>query len=319
MTTLDGPDISHYQWDAGPVSLATTRQSCDWFATKLTQSTGYLDPTAARARTQANALEFRCVGLYHWLSSTTDPVLQAAWFLKNVGTLRTGEFAMLDDEEGGVTVAKSLAWLEAVEAVTKRPSAVYTGAYVAGGTIWTDPRIREGKYGRRPMILAAYTTEAKARALPGVAAHPWSSWQYSSNGPCPGVTGRCDLNRVDDWAVYDLACGRSAPAHPNVLPPTPTEAHDMPCIILGRGAVALLDAGYATGLSDATFNKNTSLPVLSLTDDEWDRVLATSDDKKKADAALGTGIEVNVPPIVVPPITVPTPHYNIMLSGTASV
>jgi hypothetical protein len=88
-----------------------------------------------------------------------------------------------------------------------RPCTVYSGAFVAGGTIWTDPRIREGEYGRRPTALAAYTTEAKARALPGVAQHPWSSWQFSSNGPVPGVTGRCDMNRCDDTAIFDLAAG----------------------------------------------------------------------------------------------------------------
>lgn len=242
---LDGPDISHYQYDAGPVSLAATKAApTSWFGYKLTQSTGYLDPTADRSRTQAFALDYRCSCAYHWLSSTTDPEKQAAWYLSKLGVLRESEAAMLDDEEAGVTVDKTLGWLEAVERVTKRPCAVYTGAYVAGGTIWQSTRIRESKYGPRPMILAAYTSEAKAKALPGVAAYPWSSWQYSSSGPVPGITGRCDMNRVDDWAVYDRAAARTAapaPAH------DPVE-DDMPAIMTNAEDYTLDGTSYGPGI-----------------------------------------------------------------------
>lgn len=237
---LDGPDVSHHQYDAGPLEwLNVAAAPCWWGMTKLTQSTGYLDPTSQRSRLSMNATGFTHRGLYHWLSSTTDPQKQAAWFLANLGELGGGEFGALDDEEAGVTVDWSLGWLEAVEKVTRRPQGVYTGAYVAGGTIWTDERIREGLYGPRPMMLAAYTTEAKARALPGVAAHPWSSWQFSSNGPVPGVTGRCDMNRLDDRAVFDHAAGLDiAPpvatipppvvVPPATIDPPTTEEPDMP-------------------------------------------------------------------------------------------
>jgi GH25 family lysozyme M1 (1,4-beta-N-acetylmuramidase) len=205
---LDGPDVAHYQVDGHPIDWAAVKAArCDWAACKLTQSIGYLDPTAAGSRQAMAAQRFRHRGLYHWLSSTTDPEHQAAWFLSRLGVLEVGEFVMLDDEEAGVDVDRTLAWLGPVEHALHRPCTVYSGAFVAGGTIWTDPRIREGEYGRRPTALAAYTTEAKARALPGVAQHPWSSWQFSSNGPVPGVTGRCDMNRCDDTAIFDLAAG----------------------------------------------------------------------------------------------------------------
>jgi hypothetical protein len=133
---------------------------------------------------------------------------------------------MLDAEEAGITAADCLVWCETVEAVTRRPAAVYTGAYVTGGTIWQDSGLRRSRYGRRPFILAAYTTEAKARALPGVAAYRWSSWQYSSSGPVPGITGRCDMNRVDDWAAYDLASGVSMPVPIPVVTPAPEPMED---------------------------------------------------------------------------------------------
>jgi hypothetical protein len=57
-TRLDGADISHHQYDAGPVSLIRTRHDppTTWFATKVTQSTSYLDPTASASRTAATDL-----------------------------------------------------------------------------------------------------------------------------------------------------------------------------------------------------------------------------------------------------------------------
>lgn len=235
---LDGADTSHWQYDAGPLDWAAVAAiPTSWCSFKATQSISAVDPTFTRARAETKAqpaLIYR--GPYHWLSSTTDPEQQAAHYLATIGGLDEGEFAPLDAEEAGVDVDKALGWLLYVEARTRRPSPVYTGAFVAGGRIWTDPRIRESKYGPRPMELAAYTIEAKARALPGVAANPWSSWQYSSNGPVAGVTGRCDMNRVDNFAAFDLAAGRNAaPATPptpvippeSTPPPTDQEVDDM--------------------------------------------------------------------------------------------
>lgn len=211
MIRLDGADLSHHQDDAGPIDWPALRAATWWIATKATQSTQYVDPTFNAHWAQMAAQGFTHRGLYHWLSHTTDPAAQAAHFLTCVGTLHVGEFCMLDAEEAGITAAQVLAWLRAVEAVTHRPCAVYTGAYVAGGTIWQTAEIRNSVYGPRPMHLAAYTTEAKAKALPGVAANPWSAWQWSSNGPVPGVVGRCDMNRVDIVAHFDLAAGISNP------------------------------------------------------------------------------------------------------------
>jgi GH25 family lysozyme M1 (1,4-beta-N-acetylmuramidase) len=221
---LDGIDVSHHNYDAGALNWQQVASiPTVWGATKATQSTGYVDPTFGRSRQSMLAIGLRHRGLYGWLSSTTDPEQQAAWYIAKIGQLLTGEFAMSDAEEAGITVDRLLAWLEAVEAHTHRPCAVYSGAYVAGGTIWTDPRVRMSKYGPRAMILAAYTTEAKALALPGVKTHPWHSWQFSSNGPVAGVTGRCDMNRVDDFAIYDLASGLTASTPTTVTePPAPT-------------------------------------------------------------------------------------------------
>lgn len=218
---LDGHDGSHWQVDAGPVDWNVLVDAVWWFAWKATQSTRYVDPTFAAARRQADRRAgFRHRLPYHWLSSTTDPEQQADHHLRTVG--EPGPWgSMLDAEENGITVDSCLGWLEYFEARRRRPAAVYSGLYVAGGTIWRSERIREGRFGPRPMILAAYVSRenllARMRSL-GVAHLPMHAWQYSSAGPVPGITGRADMNAVFDRAVFDRICGIEA-ARPEPVPP----------------------------------------------------------------------------------------------------
>ena len=215
MPRLDGPDCAHYQIDAGPIDWATLDAACWWIAWKATQSTQYVDPTFAGASSEARQRGFEQRGWYHWLSSTKDVAAQAQHYLDTIGPLLAGEFAMLDAEEAGITEGKCLAWCEAVEAVTHRPVVIYSGLYVAGGTIWKSPALRTSKYGPRPFIVAAYVSEANliARmiatgALPNF---PRQAWQWSSNGPVPGIVGRCDQDQIDDRPAFDVACGIVAP------------------------------------------------------------------------------------------------------------
>lgn len=222
---FDGADISHHQDDAGPIDWSQLRSSSWWCATKATQSTGYVDPTFTAHRVQMAAQGFTHRLFYHWLSSTTDPVAQALHFLETVGDWHDGEGAFLDAEEAGIAVAGCLAWHEVVQRERRRKNGTYTGAYVAGGTIWQSTRLRECG----PMHLAAYTTEAKALALPGMKSYPWDAWQYSSNGPVPGITGRCDMNRIDNRAAFDLACGVNASPQPQ---PTPPQGGDEMALLL---------------------------------------------------------------------------------------
>lgn len=222
MTRFDGADLSHYQDDAGPIDWPTLRANSWWCATKATQGARSTDPTFTEHRRQMGLQRFTHQLFYHWLSPNVDPHTQADHYLDTVLPLTPPEGAMLDAEEAGITVDQVLAWCETVEAITMRPAAVYTGAYTAGGTIWQSTKVRHSAYGPRPMHLAAYTTEAEALKLPGVKAYPWSAWQYSSNGPVPGVVGRCDMNRIDNIAHYDTACGVFTP-----VPPPPLEDDDV--------------------------------------------------------------------------------------------
>jgi hypothetical protein len=238
MPSLDGLDGSHYQFDHGDPDLTVTLAAgLWWIAWKVSQSIAYIDPTFATIRKQWAGFRFR--GCYHWLSSTTDVAAQAAHFLHTIGTLRVGEFVMLDAEEKGITAAMCLRWCELIEAVTHRPVVIYTGLYVAGGTIWKSDALRMSQYGPRPFIVAAYVSEANLTArmvqIGALPKYPRQAWQFSSDGPVPGIVGRCDMDQVDDVPAFLLACAISDIPHPPM--PEPTTGDDM------ANYIANFDAG----------------------------------------------------------------------------
>lgn len=221
---LDCIDGSHYQPDAGPYNLATVRSASlgDTLMWKATQSTAYVDPTFRKIRAEALAVGFKMRLWYHWLSSTTNPLNQAAHYIRTIGELPPGEGVMLDAEENGITEMSCLQWCQAVEEHTKRPCSIYTGLYVAGGKLWQSQALRNSKYGPRPMHLAAYISRASLLARMtslGVLHLPMHAWQWSSNGPVPGITGRCDMNTIVDMDIFRRACSLAGPVP---IPPTPT-------------------------------------------------------------------------------------------------
>lgn len=208
----DGLDVSHYQ--GAPAWQLIAEAGYTWAATKATQGTGYVDPTLARNRAGMREARFRHRGLYHWLSPVglllrgsvsarlSSARKQAEHFLATVGTLQLGEFAMLDAEEEGITVDMVVEWCRVVEAATGRPVAVYTGVYVAKGTIWRSTAVFNGA---RARVLAAYTTEDRARRLS--APHAWDAWQWTGSGTIAGITTLVDIDQVDHHVIFDRACG----------------------------------------------------------------------------------------------------------------
>lgn len=233
--TFHGADISHYQNDAGPLNWTALRDAGPWFACKATEGVSGVDPYFKFNRQQSRALKFTHRIWYHWLRPDSSPTLQARHFMDVVGELQPGEGIMLDVEQPGVTAAMVLEWCAEVWrlwAVFRRPVIIYTGAYVAGGTIWQSTKIRTSPFGRQPMHVAAYTSEARMRTLPGMTAYPPDGWQNSSNGPVPGVVRdksvRCDMNHIFDWTAYNTACGVTNVPIPIPIPiPDPITGDDM--------------------------------------------------------------------------------------------
>ena len=206
----DGIDVSRYQKVVDWSAVAAT--GCTWAATKATQGTGWVDPTFGRNRAGMAVAGFRHRGLYHWLSPVglalrasksarlASARKQADHYLTTIGRLKPGEFVLLDAEEEGITADMVVEWCRVVEAAQARDAAVYSGVYVAGGTIWRSAAVFNGK---RPRVLAAYTTEARARKLSG----GWHAWQWTGSGTIAGVTTLVDIDQVDDHAIFDRICG----------------------------------------------------------------------------------------------------------------
>lgn len=233
---FEGHDGSHYQWDQGAraganppvdlVALASVSRIIWW---KATQSISYVDPSFARIWRQARAL-FSYRNAYHWLSATTDPEQQAAHLCKvldSVGGPQEGDSIMIDGEESGVNVERTVAFAEWCERYYDRPIiSDYGGLFVDGGRIWNSELVREGNYGHRPMHLAAYVTQARLDELMRSRnAKPLDAWQYWSGGPVPGVVGRADMNTHVRFAAYDVICLRKTPPVVVVVPdPQPPPA-----------------------------------------------------------------------------------------------
>lgn len=297
-------DGSHYQYDQGPYDWRRIRGSSADPANaiaiyKCSQSLTFVDPYFSRFRDDAHAAGFEKILFYHWLSSTTDPVGQAHHCMDAItkdNPLVEGEGFMLDDEEGGVTIAKTLAWKNEMLKIGGRDAlGVYTGAYVAG--IWQSQLVYDAD---TLGILAAYTSEAKMLGLPGVHDHLPDVWQYSSSGKLPdgsqlpGVTGRADMNMHYQENTVNRKllkiCGLTAPQpRPN---PTP-KGSDMAFIIHTTEiegvphAWATIDGGIAIGVDDDPTGEG--FPIRNVSKAKWDEYVEVSDNLKAAAKVLAGG------------------------------
>lgn len=211
MTRFDGADISHYQNEAGPIDWPLLRAASlgSYFACKCTQRNNYLDPFFNSNRLNAHTIGFNYILFYHWQSPAGQASIkdQAGFFLSKVGPIQLNEGWMIDAEENGITESDTYELKTRIEDKLQRPGVIYTGYSVAGGSIWNSSRLYQDGTARH---LAAYTSEAKVKALPGVDPPPWDLWQFSSNGPVPGIVGRCDMNRLDNPVALDKICGISS-------------------------------------------------------------------------------------------------------------
>jgi len=227
----DGIDVSSYQgvidWNAVKAS------GKQWLAARATVG-GRTDTFLGANRAGMQGVRTRL--FYDFLYPGHD----ASAFIRSLGVLQPGEGAMLDAEASGISVGDCLRWLGQVEAWSGRPAAVYTGAYVAGGTIWRSGAIFNGQ---RPRILAAYTDQPNAARI--AAPYGWDAWQYTSTQACPGVRTLVDHDQVDQWARFDAVCQPSAP--PPNFPPYDPWHHKFGLWPVAPKEQLTLGTGYAPG------------------------------------------------------------------------
>jgi hypothetical protein len=242
---FQGADISRYQNEKGPIDWALLKQASagNWFACKATQRARYKDPYLDYNRESAHTIGFRYIMMYHWQSPTSEASIQdqAYHYLRTVGTLQLNEGVMLDSEQIGITEAETYELKDRILQKTQRPLAVYCGAYVAGGSIWRSNRIFDGVTARH---LAAYTSEGKMKSLPGVDPPMPDAWQYSSNGPVPGIVGRCDMNYFYNLSQFDLICGLVKKPMPQPVEDEMNKPYLVKAIVNSDGTVWELANGF---------------------------------------------------------------------------
>jgi len=195
----DGIDVSKWQ---GTIDWTAVRNGTGiwWSACRVwDRDLNQMDATFPANRAGQAFCKYRL--LYDWLLPGQGKQ-GAQKFLSVVGSLAPNEGAMLDAEQDGITVQDCLDWLGLVEANLGRPACVYTGGYVAGGSIWKSTAIYNGQ---RARVFAAYSSEADARKhAQGIA---WDCWQWSSTGHIPGINANCDQDQVDNPPMFDKCCG----------------------------------------------------------------------------------------------------------------
>jgi hypothetical protein len=124
------------------------------------------------------------------------------------GPIQVGEGAMLD-VEADCTEPQAFEALLRIEAVTRRPTAVYMNQHVDTWSVWRSERIRTSGFGPRPIIFPNYSghlSEAAAFAQP----YGWDVLQWAKQD-VPGI-GTVDIDMVEAFGVkFQAVCGLSRP------------------------------------------------------------------------------------------------------------
>jgi GH25 family lysozyme M1 (1,4-beta-N-acetylmuramidase) len=99
-------------------------------------------------RAAAHEAGIKVLGIYQYLVQTEDALAQAEAFVREVGALQHGEFAVLDLEEGaGDQCERAKTWFEYVDAHLSYPG--YAGAWLYSDKAFLDAH------------LSAFVTESK--------------------------------------------------------------------------------------------------------------------------------------------------------------
>lgn len=200
-------DISHYQ---PTVDLdAYRRAGYDRIVMKATQGRTGVDPTFAARWRRAGELGL-ARGAYHFAESNDDGAADFDHFLSTVnaaGGFGPRDVPILDSED---TAAVARADEHAREFTTRAVARGFPVGLLYTGRWYADPanlRPDDLAPGWRQLWISDYGTATDdAIALPA----GWSrdqivARQYTSTATIPGVTGRCDANRVlKEWITVAL-------------------------------------------------------------------------------------------------------------------
>lgn len=169
-----GVDLSHWN------KVDWSKLKTDFVIYKCSQGTSYIDPTYKTAKANwPNLIS------YHFATGG-DPIKEADWYLKNSNE----EICVLDWE---IDHADPVKWCTSFINRLKEK----------GKFVWfytNDARATKYKWPKDWIFWIARYGINNGTPIKKPDFKGWSVWQYTSNGTCPGIIGRVDLNVAEEWA-----------------------------------------------------------------------------------------------------------------------
>lgn len=226
---LSGPDVSHWQHAAGPVTWSQVKgPAAQSFAiSKATEDTNFVDPffAADYAAERANGL---VRGGYHYARPAlpmSTAVAQADFYAATIGNVQeAGDLPpIMDFEEGGGLSPRDLitwgqTFLGELMARTGRVPMIYTYR-----NFWRTELLNSSAFIRYPLWIADYTAGATVPTPPLIGSWPtWTMWQWTSTAHLPGISGVVDNSHFNGTAQQLAAFADGT--HPSVLPAVAPQA-----------------------------------------------------------------------------------------------
>lgn len=215
--TITGIDVSAYQ---PVIDWRKVADAGHLFAfVKFTEGNGWVSKYARKQRDEARAAGL-LVGAYHFARWETpgDPIAdardEAQHFFDEAGPCAPGDLPPVLDLEwitgkkrnADALVLWALTFLRECTEWFGRSPIVYTGPsfwrYCLAAAKFKAPLLELTGY---TLWIVDYGGKKAPRPMHG-AEWPWHFWQHTGSGSCPGIPGKCDLNRfvgtLDDLRAF---------------------------------------------------------------------------------------------------------------------
>lgn len=188
--TLLIPDISEWQGEVNWDHLTPS-----YPAAIIRVHNGYrADLYFERNRERAHASGVRALGLYAYLVQSRSAEEQAHEFVHLLGSLRAGEWPILDYEAAGLTPEHATEWATVVyQSLHGTKPWLYASEYV----------YRIERLGARTAIPATRTWLAAYG--PDEPSEPHELWQYTDHRTVPGIAGAVDCSAFHGDLAHLLA------------------------------------------------------------------------------------------------------------------
>lgn len=185
MDPLHLPDVSEFQPDVNWKAVAERNGGAA--IVRAMYGADHVDRAwyggARRKSAQRDGIQV--LGIYQYLVQGQDAVAQAEAFVRLVGSLHPGEFAVLDLEEGiGDQAPRAEAWFRYVDKHLDYPGSSGSWLY-SGAAFYEEHGLMPIADSKRHTWVAAYQAHPPAV--------PHTLWQHTDSEQWPGI-GRCDCS-----------------------------------------------------------------------------------------------------------------------------